>query len=150
MRSVSNKAYVWLELAKANTPLLRRARLLKREPEVPNYGARRILSASEANDLLRERVAQGVPTSAGKIGGTEVEVLVKYGRAHHDPDEFFDAIARRGPELDLLYLNCGAFPKEQAVLVDWADTYLASLSSLDVLGVWFNFGEKALADKIRT
>jgi hypothetical protein len=147
MRSFSNKAYVWLKIAKANTPILRRVRLLKKEPKIPSYGARRILSASEANDLLRERVAQDVPTSAGKIGDTEAEVLVKYERAHHDPDEFFDAIARRGPELDLLYLNCGVFPKDQAALVDWADTYLASLSSLGVLGVWFNSGEKTIANK---
>jgi hypothetical protein len=147
MRSVSNKAYVWMKIAKGNTPILRRVRLLKREPEVPSYGARQILSASDANDLLRERVAQGVPTSAGKIGDTELEVLVKYEQTHHNPHEFFDAISRRGPELDLLHLNCGVFPKEQSVVVDWADTYLASLSSLNLLGVWFNSGEEAVVGK---
>jgi hypothetical protein len=144
---VSNKAYVWMKIAKAHTPILRRVRLLKTEPEVPSYGAGRVLSASDANDLLRERVAQGVPTSAGKIGSNELEVLVKYEQAHHNPDEFFDAISRRGHELDLLHLACGVFPKEQAVVVDWADTYLASLSTLDLLGVWFNSGEKTIADK---
>jgi hypothetical protein len=147
MRSVSNKAYVWMKIAKHHTPILRRVRLLKREPEVPSYGARRILSASDANDLLRERVAQGVPTSAGKIGETELGVLVKYEQADHDPDEFFDAISCRGPELDLLHLNAGVFPKEQAVLVDWAETVLVSLSSLDLLGVWFNSGEKEIVGK---
>jgi hypothetical protein len=147
MRSVSNKAYVWLKIAKGNTPLLRRARLLKKEPKVRNYGARRILSASEANHLLRERLAQGVPTSAGKIGDVELEVLVKYERAHHDPDKFFDAISHRGPELDLLHLNAGVFPKEQAVLVDWAEIFLASLSSVDLLGVWFNSGEETIVGK---
>jgi hypothetical protein len=147
MRTGSNKAYVWLKIAKANTPMLRRVRLLKREPQVPSYGGRRILNAAEANDFLRNRFAQGVPTSAGKIGDTELEVLVKYERANHDPAEFFHAISRRGPELDLLHLNCGVFPKEQAVLVDWADTYVASLASVDVLGVWFNLGEDAIAGK---
>ena len=147
MRSVSRNAYVWMKIAKANTPFVRRVRLLKRERQVPSYGARRILSATEANDLLRERIAGGVPTSAGKIGDTELEVLVKYEQANHDPDEFFDAISRRGPELDLLNLNCGVFPKEPPVLVDWADTYLASLSSLDLLAVWFNSGEDAIAGK---
>jgi hypothetical protein len=147
MRSVSGKAYVWMKVVKQNTPILRRVRLVNRAPQVPSYGARRILSASEANDLLRDRVARGVPTSAGKIGDTELEVLVKYEQAHHNPHEFFDAISRRGPDLDLLHLNCGVFPKEHAVLVDWADTYLASLSSLDLLGVWFNSGEEAIVGK---
>jgi hypothetical protein len=147
MRSVSNKAYVWMKIVKGNTPILRRVRLLKQEPQVPSYGGRRILSASEANDLLRERIAQGVPTSAGKIGDVELEALVKYEQAHHDPDEFFDAVSRRGHELDLLYLNAGVFPKKKAVLVDWAETFLASLSSLDLLGVWFNSGEEAIVGK---
>jgi hypothetical protein len=74
-------------------------------------------------------------------------VLVKYERANHDPYEFFDSISRRGPELELVYLNCGVFPREQAALVDWAETYLASLSNVDLLGVWFNSGEEAIVSK---
>jgi hypothetical protein len=35
MRSVSKKAYVWAKIAKANTPIVRRVRLLKRAPQVP-------------------------------------------------------------------------------------------------------------------
>ena len=144
MRRAYRSAYLWVKIAKGNSPFLRGVRLLKREPEVTSYGSRRILSASEANDLLRERVAHGVPTSAGKIGDIELEVLVRYEQANHDPDEFFDAISRRGPELDLFHLNCGVFPKEKAVLVDWAETYLGSLSNIDLLGVWFNSGEEAI------
>lgn len=147
MRRVSSRAYVWVKIAKANAPILRSVRLLKRKAQVTSYGTRPILSAGEANDILRERVAHGVPISAGKIGDTELEVLVKYERAQHDPDEFFDAISRHGPELDLLHLNCGVFPKEQSVLVGWAETYLASLSSIDLLGVWFNSGEDAIVNK---
>jgi len=147
MRTVSRKAYVWAKIAKANTPIVRRVRLLKREPQVPSYDGRRILSATEANDFLRERIAADVPTSAGKIGDVELGVLVKYEQADHDPDEFFDAISRRGPELDLLHLNAGVFPKEPSALLHWADTYLASLSSLDLLAVWFNAGEKEIAGK---
>jgi hypothetical protein len=147
MRRVYKWAYLWMKIAKGNSPFLRGVRLLKREPEVTSYGARPILSGSEANDLLRERVAHRVPTSAGKIGDTELEVLVKYEQANHDPEEFFDAISRRGPELDLCHLNCGVFPKEKAVFVDWAETYLGSISNIDLLGVWFNSGEEAIVGK---
>ena len=59
--------------------------------------------------------------SAGKIGDCELEALVKYEASGRDPGAFFDSIAHRGHELDLLYVNCGVFPRRPDAIAAWAD-----------------------------
>lgn len=145
--AIRNRLYVWLKIAKANTPIAQRLRLLKRSPSVEGYGDRRILSASEGNGLLLEWMLRNQAFAAGKIGDTELEVLVKYERADGDADAFFHSINEKGPELDLLHLNCGVFPKEKGVLVRWAEVFIQSLSAIDLLGVWYNSGEKEIVEK---
>jgi hypothetical protein len=140
------KSYVWLKIAKAQTPVLNRVRLLKREATFTDYGGRPVEDISEGNVFLRDGVASGRALAAGKIGDTELEVLVKYERCGHDPSEFFRSISR-GHELDLLHLNSGVFPKTEDVLVRWVATYLDALSQIDLLGVWRNRGEKEVVEK---
>jgi hypothetical protein len=147
MSKLRHKVYVWAKIAKANAPLVRRRRLLKTSDRVTHYGGRKILDASAGNSYLLKRLSMGVPTAAGKIGDTELEVLLKFDRYRHDPVEFFRSVTVGGHELDLLHLNSGVFPKEQHVLVRWAQVYLDALSRLDVLGVWFNKGEEEIVVK---
>ena len=118
--------------------------MMKTAPEVTAYDGRPILSQEGGNDWLRERVASGRPFAAGKIGDTELEVLLRYEELRADPAAFFSAVAERGHEAEFLYLNSGVFPKQQDVLVDWAETFLASLPAIDLVGVWFNHGEEPI------
>ena len=106
-----------------------------------------IVDPAAGNAFLYERVSSQQPVAAGKIGDTELEVLVKYEQAGGDGDAFFRSITEQGHELDLLHLNCGVFPKQQDVLVRWAETYLEALSDLDMLGVWHNKGEEEIVEK---
>jgi hypothetical protein len=143
MVNVRGNAYLWLKIAKAQVPFLNRVRLMKAAPRVAYYGGREIMPMANGNSLLYERVAGGEPLAAGKIGDTELEVLVKYERCNRDPERFFRSISE-GHELDLLYLNCGVFPKRQDVLVAWAASYLQALATVDLLGVWHNSGEQEI------
>jgi hypothetical protein len=145
--TIRHKVYVWSKIAKANAPLLRKRRLLKTSDRVTHYAGKEILDEAAGNFLLLERLSDGVPTAAGKIGDVELEVLIKFDRYQHDPVQFFRSITVGGHEMDLLYLNAGVFPKEEDVLVRWARAYLDALSRLDVLGVWFNEGEEEIVAK---
>lgn len=145
--TLRHKVYVWSKIAKANAPVLRRTRLLKTSGRVTHYAGRGILDEAAGNSLLYERLSSGIPTAAGKIGDTELEVLLKFNLHRNDPAAFFRSITVGGHELDLLHLNCGVFPKEEDVLVRWARVYLDALSRLDVLGVWFNKGEEEIVSK---
>jgi hypothetical protein len=144
---VRHKTYVWFKIAKANAPLLKRKRLLKTSSRVTHYAGKPILDATAGNSLLLKRLSAGEPTAAGKIGDTELEVIIKFDRYRDDFAGFFRSITAEGHELDLLHLNCGVFPKEQDVLVRWAQVYLQALSRLDILGVWFNKEEEKIVTR---
>lgn len=146
LMSVRAKAYVWLKIVKAQLPILKRVRLLKREAQIDHYGGRAILDIAQGNSFLFERVVNGEPMAAGKIGDTELEVLVKYERYGADPERFFSSISN-GHELELLHLNSGVFPKRRDVLERWVTVYLEALGTVDLLGVWHNSGEKEIVEK---
>jgi hypothetical protein len=145
-----SKIYIWLKIAKANTPHLRRLRLLKLSPSVERYGARQVMDAAAGNLMLLDHVANNRPIAAGKIGDTELEVLVKFEAFRDDPGAFFRSITDDGHEFELLYLNCGVFPKREDILTRWTNTYLEAVSNMDLLGVWYNKGEEQIVTKYAT
>jgi hypothetical protein len=144
--NMRGNAYLWLKIAKAQVPGVNRIRLLKTSPRAAHYDGREIIPMANGNSFLHERVASGEPLAAGKIGDTELEVLVKYEHCNRDPERFFRSISE-GHELELLYLNCGVFPKRHDVLVAWVARYLQALSAVDLLGVWHNAGEEEIVAK---
>jgi hypothetical protein len=143
---IQARSYVWLKIAKAQLPVLNRIRLFKTEPRISDYGSKAVQDVSEGNSFLFESIAGGRAVAAGKIGDTELEVLVRYERCGRDPEGFFRSISE-GHELDLLHLNSGVFPKTQDVLVRWVERYLEALSEIDLLGVWHNQGEYEIVQK---
>lgn len=92
-----------------------------------------LASDSAGNDLIRERIAAGLPCAIGKIGATECAVVAHYLK---HPGEPFT------PELRLwLYTGPGVFPVHQTAARRFCDTYLEALHSIDILAVWGNRGE---------
>jgi hypothetical protein len=140
-----HRIYIGLKTAKANVPIGGRVRLLKAAAQVDRYGSHEIRAASEGNAMLRDALSHGTPLTAGKIGAGELEAVLKYEAAGKDADAFFRSIGEHGHELDLLYVNCGVFPRTPAAVASWADTYLSALGGIDLLGVWFNEGEDQIA-----
>jgi hypothetical protein len=144
---LQHRLYIWLKIVKANLPILRRIRLLKKTGRIERYGGRPIINTDSGNAFLFAHVSAGRPVAAGKIGDTELEVLVKFEQARGNGSAFFESITEKGHELDLLHLNCGVFPKREDVVVEWVERYLTALSNIDLLAVWHNKGEAEILRK---
>ena len=140
MAALRSNIYGWLKLAKAQVPVLRRTRLLKKSPIAHDYFGRPIHTALDGNTFLREHLNQSSSFSAGKIGSAELEVLVKYHNSDGNPDTFFNSV-ERGHELQFLHVNSGVFPKDMSTTVYWARIYLAALAQMSFIGIWFNESE---------
>ena len=140
-----HKLYIGAKIAKTNIPGLRRVRMLKTATYTDRYGDRVILEAAVGNRMLLDHVASARPIAAGKIGDCELEALVKYVDSGGDPERFFRAITKGGHEMDLLYVNCGVFPRDARAVGRWAETYLGSLGGIDLLAVWHNKGEEEIS-----
>jgi hypothetical protein len=115
-------------------PLTSQRRLIERA----KYLGCRILSSQEGNDLLAGSL--GGPGAAGKIGACEMAALRHYWRR---ADSAGRCELWRGYVARNLYRNAGVYPPEPAIFSRFCQAYAQALKSLDVLGVWFNFGERA-------
>ena len=110
----------------------------RRLVERAKYLGTRILPSQEGNDLLAASLGQ--PAAAGKIGAGEMAALRHYlrradGNGHC---EFWRGYVARN-----LHRIAGVYPPEPAIFSRFCKTYAQALASLDVLAVWFNFGEHA-------
>jgi hypothetical protein len=140
-----HKLYITLKIAKPRIPGLRRIRLLKTSSFMDQYGERPILEAGQGNLVLLQHISAGRSIAAGKIGDCELEALLKYEMSGRDPERFFHSITDRGHEMDLLYVNCGVFPKRADAVARWAETFHEALADIDLLAVWHNKGEDEIA-----
>ncbi len=115
-------------------PLTRHRRLIERA----KYLGTRILSPQEGNDRLASSL--GRPGAAGKIGAGEMAALRHYWRL---ADSAGHCELWRGYVARNLHRNAGVYPPEPEIFSRFCQAYSEALKSLDVLGVWFNFGERA-------
>jgi len=101
------------------------------------YLGETILSAEQGNDRLSAMIHHG--GAAGKIGGTEIKLSRVYLRRRdrggicHD----FGHYARWA------HVSSGIYPPDPPTLSRFCRYYLETLEGLDLLAVWFNFGEAA-------
>jgi hypothetical protein len=102
------------------------------------YLGETILSAQEGNDRLA-RLVHG-SGAAGKIGATEMKLSRVYLR-RRDSSGY---CASFGHYARMIYVSSGVYPNDPATLSRFAREYLAELKDLDLLAVWFNFGEAAV------
>jgi hypothetical protein len=127
---------VYRELKSLVRPITSQRRLVERA----KYLRERILSAQPGNDLLASSLAQGQPTAAAKIGAGENAALRHYLRHSVKGSP---CGSWRGHIGTNLHRNAGVYPAEPAIFSRFCKTYAEALTSLDVLAVWFNFGEHA-------
>ena len=115
-------------------PITQHRRLVERA----KYFGTHIQSSQQGNDTLAGLLGQ--PAAIGKIGAGEMAALRHYWR-HADASghcEFWRGYVARN-----LHRNAGVYPPEPAIFSRFCKTYSQALKSLDVLAVWFNFGEHA-------
>jgi hypothetical protein len=115
-------------------PLNQHRRLVERA----KYLGTPVLPSQEGNDVLARSLGQSA--AAGKIGSGEMAALRCY-LARADTTGYCGSwpgyVARN------LHRNAGVYPPEPAIFSRFCQTYARALQSLDVLAVWFNFGERA-------
>lgn len=114
-------------------PLTQHRRLLERA----KYLGAGILSAQEGNDLLARSIHK--PAAIGKIGAGEMAALRHYWRRADSTGH----CESWGWEAKNLYRIAGVYPPEPRIFSRFCKTYAETLTHLDVLAVWFNFGENA-------
>src|SRR6266550_6165635 len=129
---------IYYQLKSMVRPVTRHRRLWERA----KYLGTRILSAQEGNDFLARSIHQ--PAAIGKIGSGEMAVLRRYwkladSRGHCES---------WGWEAKNLYQIAGVYPPEPAVFSRFCREYAEALTHLDVLAVWFNFGENAARKRL--
>ena len=114
-------------------PVTQHRRLLERV----RYLRTEILGESEGNDFLSDSLAG--PAAVGKIGASEMGALRHFLRSA-DSEGFCESW---GYHTRLLYRIAGVYPPDPNIFSRFCITFAESLRKLDVLAVWFNFGENA-------
>lgn len=101
------------------------------------HAAHPVLTAAGAGDAIARRIAAGTPSAIGKIGNSELRVLVRWWRA-----------ARQGREArfpgwlrEEAMVGPGVFPADDAFLSAFAAFWLERLRAVDLLAVWHKPGE---------
>lgn len=112
-------------------PVTQNRRLLERA----KYLGTCILSPQEGNDFLARSIPH--PAAIGKIGSGEMAVLRHFCKRA----DSLGHCESWGWEVKNLYQIAGVYPPEPAVFSRFCRIYVEALTHLDVLAVWFNFGE---------
>jgi hypothetical protein len=99
--------------------------------------AHTVLTAADAGALIARRIGDGTPSAIGKIGNSELRLLLRWRRA-----------VRRGREprfpgwlREEAMVGPGLFPADDATLARAAALWLERLRAVDLLAVWHNRGE---------
>ncbi len=114
-------------------PITRHRFLLERM----KYRGERILDAQQGNDRLSELIHH--PGAAGKIGATEMRLSRRYLRRRDGSDLCHNF----GRQAWFAYVSSGIYPPDPRTLSRFCSEYLQTLRGIDLLAVWFNFGEAA-------
>jgi hypothetical protein len=97
-----------------------------------------ILEPQAGNDLLGQWLQESKPRAIGKMGESELGALRRYA-AHRDER----GICRRwGGSRRRLTVNAGVYPPDDASLSRFCAHYGGVLAELDMLAVWFHWGER--------
>jgi hypothetical protein len=124
---------IYYKVKKIMRPISRHRRLWERA----KYSGVKILSPQEGNDLIAASMCQ--PAAVGKMGSSELAVLRFYLRRADSRGQ----CEFPGWQVKNLYRIAGVYPPEASILCRFCEAFAESLTHLNVLGVWFNFGEYA-------
>jgi hypothetical protein len=101
-----------------------------------------VLAREEANSAIARMLALGQPAGLGKIGNTELRVIMRWlAQGEQDMARFLPGLREEA------FVGAGIFPASDAGMVEFCHLWLDALRSLDLLAVWYNAGEAMLADR---
>lgn len=117
---------------------LRRHGIVKyfhREPVMPRYAHKWVMSSKKTNDYIYDRIIEGKPFMACRFGNTEMQTIVgdlAIRHKGHSPadDEYLDRWFTR------LGKDSGFFPVDYKYLHAFTDLMLDSCKYVDLLAMW--------------
>ncbi|WP_088243789.1 hypothetical protein [Calothrix rhizosoleniae] len=89
-----------------------------------------ILPPEDGNLLISNRIADDQPLMISRFGNVESVCVFDYLAGNYSEETIKSMIT-----------NAGFFPSKQEYLDKYSQLFLESSKSIDVLGVWFNYGE---------
>jgi hypothetical protein len=108
--------------------------------EERRYAGCEILRGAAGNDLIADTLRSGAPTAIAKIGASELGGIRHYLKcrdaAGHCP--------HWGRHRTMLFRNAGVYPPDPAIHSRFCRQYLDDLRQVDVLAVWFRWGERQI------
>lgn len=99
-----------------------------------------ILGQQAGNDRIAELIRAARPVAIGKMGASELGGLRRYERLKDASGHCADW----GREGHRLHVNAGVFPDDPRAFDRFCQQFASALGDLDLLAVWFQFGERAL------
>jgi hypothetical protein len=101
-----------------------------------------VLEQAAANNAIAEILIQGQPAALGKIGNTELRVVMQWlAQGKRETARFLPGLREEA------FVGAGIFPATDGGMVDFCRLWLDALGSLDLLAVWHNAGEALLAER---
>ena len=123
-------------------PALRRALTLEppRRPEPDDYH-KPVLGLAEGGELIHALLCAERPALVARLAGNELLCLMHYLRHRRRPwrRPYPEAVRHR------MVNNTGFFPASDDALDAFAREYLAAITQVDAMGVWFYIGEDRVA-----
>jgi hypothetical protein len=97
-----------------------------------------ILRGEGGNDYIAQTLLDGRPTAIGKLGASELGGVRHYLRCRDASGQ----CPSWGKHRTMLYRNAGVYPPDSAIHSRFCREFLEAVGELDVLAVWFRWGER--------
>lgn len=106
-----------------------------REPVMPHYAHKWVMSSKKTNDYLYDKVMSGKPFFAYRFGNTELQTMV--GELKDRITGYSDANeAHTDRWFNRLCEGAGFFPNDRKYLAPFTDCMLETCKQMDLLAMW--------------
>lgn len=102
------------------------------------YDNKKILNATEGNLLIGSKIDNEKPFLAARLGSVELSALYNYFLLKNGRVKWDEEVVRT------MQTNAGFFPASPDNLKRFAEEMFQHLQQVDLLGVWYNEGEKEI------
>lgn len=101
-----------------------------------------VLEPEAINNAIAQILLRGHAAGLGKIGNTELRVVMRWlAQGERETVRFPPGLREEA------FVGAGIFPASDTGMIDFCRLWLHSLRSLDLLAVWHNAGEATLAGR---
>lgn len=107
---------------------------------IRKYAGKKVCSLKETNQMISEKISQGQPFWAGRLGGNEMSMIAQYYKSAL----FSFRIDARKEKVHELYMGAGFFPEDVSEGEKFVDLMFDCVQDIDLIGVWNLYMEEWL------